>query len=86
MVCAPLNPSVDSQFIDHHIPGITVSKFGRLGLGSAQISVLHTDVRTRLEELGDAPLILGERCPVQHGATFMINRIRVGTRGWACAM
>jgi len=42
-----LNPSVYSQLIDHHIPGITVLKFGCLGLSSVQISVLHADVLLR---------------------------------------
>jgi hypothetical protein len=74
----PRSIGLESQLPKHDVPGLTVAEFERRFLGGAKIAVLPSNVRTSLEELGDALLVPGVlRRPVQRGEAIITHDARV---------
>lgn len=75
----PRSIRLESQLLNYQIPGTLIAELGRNFPGCTTIFVLRSDVRPRLEELRDAPLIPGESRPVQRGETITTHCVRIRT-------
>src|SRR5260370_38981183 len=71
---------MEPQLFNCRIPRPSVVVNVRHFLGYTTISALCSDIRPRLEELGDAILVPAGSCPVQRRETVTINCVRIRTK------
>ena len=73
----PIRP--ESQLFNYNVPDIFVVVLSRNLLGGTTSFVFRSNIRPRLEELVDAPLIPSQSSPVQRSETVTIRCIRIRT-------